>query len=239
VIRNQSLPAATEAHETRVNSILRPVVFGANDGLVSNLALVIGVAGATPDPSVIVLAGVAGLIAGAFSMGVGEYISVQSQRELLDFQHGFQLKQLREAPDQERDILIRSYTQRGFSPKEAARIADVIFEDHDRAASLLLFEEVGLDDRSIGSPRQAAIVSFTAFIAGASIPLVPFVVASGPTAFSAAVFVSLTALAVLGLAIASVTRRPGWYGALRQMCLGGAAAAVTYLVGTALGTRAG
>src|SRR6476660_9625142 len=94
-VREHALPPATAPHETAVNGILRPVVFGANDGLVSNLALVMGVAAAHPGPGVIVLAGVAGLIAGAFSMGVGEYISVQSQRELLEYQLAFQRKQLR------------------------------------------------------------------------------------------------------------------------------------------------
>ena len=96
-------------HETQANAVLRPVVFGANDGLVSNLALVMGVAGANPAPGVIVLAGVAGLLAGAFSMAVGEYISVRSQRELLDHQLAFERTQIRDTPDQEREILARVY----------------------------------------------------------------------------------------------------------------------------------
>ena len=112
-IDDRLLPSATEPHETRVNTVLRPVVFGANDGLVSNLALVMGVAAAAPDPGYILLAGIAGLLAGAFSMGVGEYISVQSQRELLDYQVAFQRKQLREVPDQERAILARIYSVYG------------------------------------------------------------------------------------------------------------------------------
>lgn len=115
-IEDQALPDPTSAHETSANAVLRPVVFGANDGLVSNLALVMGVAGADPAPSVIVLAGVAGLLAGAFSMGVGEYISVRSQRELLDYQIAYQRKQLHEVPDQERQILKRAYVSRGFTP---------------------------------------------------------------------------------------------------------------------------
>jgi vacuolar iron transporter family protein len=239
MIRQQALPAATEPHETRANSVLRPIVFGANDGLVSNLALVMGVAAARPETSVIVLAGIAGLIAGAFSMAVGEYISVQSQRELLDFQRAFQLKQLRDAPHQERTILAQSFTDRGFEQSEAERIADVILEDHDRATSLLLYLEVGLDDRSIGSPIQAAIGSFVAFTAGAFIPLLPFLVANEQVALSASLAASLGALALLGIAIARLTRRSAWYCAVRQVLLGGAAAAVTYVVGTALGVSAG
>src|SRR3954453_21432037 len=108
----------TEPHETRASAVLRPVVFGANDGLVSNLALVTGVAGANAEPAFIVLAGIAGLLAGAFSMGVGEYISVQSQRELLEYQFAFQRRQLVEAPEQERRILVEAYVDRGLTRDE-------------------------------------------------------------------------------------------------------------------------
>ena len=234
-VNERSLPDPTAPHETKANSVLRPIVFGANDGLVSNLALVMGVAGANPAPEIIVLAGVAGLIAGAFSMGVGEYISVQSQRELLDFQYAFQHKQLREAADQERSILIRSYVDRGLPEEDATRFADILLKDPEHAARLLIFEEVGLDDRSIGSPLQAAVGSFIAFTTGAFIPLLPFLIATGQTAFVASVVASLGALALLGTAIALLTRRALWYGALRQVLLGGLAAAVTYGVGSLLG----
>jgi VIT1/CCC1 family predicted Fe2+/Mn2+ transporter len=234
-VRYRSLPDATAAHETKANSVLRPIVFGANDGLVSNLALVMGVAGANPEPGIIVLAGIAGLVAGAFSMGVGEYISVQSQRELLDFQVAFQRKQLREAPEQERAILKRLYTERGFTPERADEFTDAVFADEDHAARLLIFEEVGLDARSIGSPVAAGISSFVAFTTGALVPLVPFLLASGGSAFWGSIGLSLVALAVLGYGIATLTRRPILFGALRQMALGGTAAAVTYAVGRLLG----
>ena len=139
----------------------------------SDLALVMGVAGATSDNGIIVLAGVAGLIAGAFSMGVGEYISVQSQRELLNYQLAFQRKQFREAPEQERAILAKLYVERGFGPEEADQFVDGVFADPDNAVRLLIFEEVGLDARSIGSPLAAAAGSFVSFTTGAFIPLVP------------------------------------------------------------------
>jgi VIT1/CCC1 family predicted Fe2+/Mn2+ transporter len=206
-IREHALPPSTAPHETAVNGILRPVVFGANDGLVSNLALVMGVAGANPEPGVIVLAGVAGLIAGAFSMGVGEYISVQSQRELLEYQLAFQHKQLREVPDQERRILRGIYTGRGFSDEEAERFVDVVFEDPDHAARMFIFEEVGLDSRSIGSPLAAGIGSFVAFTTGAAVPLTPFLLSSGTPALVASLAASLIALALLGLGISRLTRR--------------------------------
>jgi VIT1/CCC1 family predicted Fe2+/Mn2+ transporter len=233
-----SLPEATAPHETRANSVLRPIVFGANDGLVSNLALVMGVAGANPEPGIIVLAGIAGLLAGAFSMGVGEYISVQSQRELLDYQVAFQRKQLREAPEQERRILARIYSERGFSPETAERFADAVFNDDEHAVRLLIFEEVGLDVRSIGSPLAAAGGSFVAFTIGALIPLVPYLVATGTVAFAGSLGASLVALAVLGIGIASLTRRPFLYGAARQVLLGGIAAATTYAVGHLIGVKA-
>lgn len=236
-IHERSLPSASAPHETRANSVLRPIVFGANDGLVSNLALVMGVAGATSETGLIVLAGIAGLIAGAFSMGVGEYVSVQSQRELLDYQVAFQRKQLREAPEQERAILARIYVERGISQDDAERFVDAVFREPDHAVRLLIFEEVGLDERSIGSPVAAAAGSFVAFTGGAFVPLLPYLLATGVSAFGASLAISLAALATLGGAIAVLTRRPILYGAVRQVVLGGVAAAVTFAVGQAIGVN--
>jgi VIT1/CCC1 family predicted Fe2+/Mn2+ transporter len=236
-IREHALPDPTEPHETSANGVLRPIVFGANDGLVSNLALVMGVAGAEPAPGIIVLAGIAGLIAGAFSMGVGEYISVQSQRELLDYQIAFQRKQLREVPDQERGILARAYIERGLSQDEADRFVDAVFEDPDHAVRLLIFEEVGLDSRSIGSPVSAGVGSFLAFTGGAFVPLLPYLLTSGGMAFGGSLALSLAALALLGVAISRLTRRPLLFGAGRQVLLGGIAAAVTYAVGRIIGVQ--
>ena len=169
-LQPRRLPDPTSSHETRGSAVLRPIVFGANDGLVSNLALVMGVAGAGASSGVIVVAGIAGLLAGAFSMAVGEYVSVQSQRELLDYQLDFQHLQLREAPEQERRILTDIYIGRGFEPDEARRFVDRIFEQPEQAARLLIFEEVGLDARSIGSPLTAGFSSFLAFTLGAADP---------------------------------------------------------------------
>jgi VIT1/CCC1 family predicted Fe2+/Mn2+ transporter len=229
------LPDPTSGHETRANAVLRPVVFGANDGLVSNLALVMGVAGANAAPAVIVLAGIAGLLAGAFSMGVGEYVSVQSQRELLEFQLAFQRHQLRGAPEQEHRILRDIYIERGFEPDEAARFVDRLFEQPEQATRLLIFEEVGLDERSIGSPIQAGVGSFLAFTLGAAIPVIPYLLASGAIAFSVSLGVSFAALLALGFGISRLTHRSALYSAVRQLLLGALAAAVTYAAGTLLG----
>jgi VIT1/CCC1 family predicted Fe2+/Mn2+ transporter len=177
----------------------------------------------------------AGLLAGAFSMGVGEYISVQSQRELLDFQLAFQRHQLRGAPEQEHRILRDIYVDRGLQPEEAARFVDRMFEQPEQATRLLIFEEVGLDERSIGSPYQAGIGSFFAFTLGAVIPLVPYLLAEGAIAFTASLGASLVALLALGYGISRLTHRSTLYSAVRQLVLGALAAGVTYAVGTLLG----
>lgn len=225
-------------HAGRANGVLRPIVFGANDGLVSNLALVMGVAGAAPQPGIIVLAGIAGLLAGAFSMGVGEYISVQTQQELLAYQVDFQRRQLRETPEIERRILFERYRIRGFTDEEAAHFVDRVFADPEHAVSLLLHEEVGLDTRSIGSPWSAAIGSFLAFTLGALVPLVPYLLLAGTPAFGLSLGASLGALALLGFGISRLTHRPALYTSVRQLLLGGVAAAVTYAVGALVGVRA-
>jgi len=226
-------------HDTKANAVLRPAVFGANDGLVSNLALVMGVAGANPGPGVIVLAGVAGLLAGAFSMAVGEYISVRSQRELLDHQLAFERTQIRDTPEQERAILSRVYQGRGFTADEASRFVERVFADPEHAATLLIFEEVGLDARSIGSPAAAAGSSFVAFVIGALVPLIPYLLLGGTTAFATSLGVSLGALALLGYGISRLTHRPPLYASVRQVLLGGSAAAVTYAVGALIGVQVG
>lgn len=235
-----NLPAEPASpHETQANAVLRPVVFGANDGLVSNLALVMGVAGAHPAAGVIVLAGVAGLLAGAFSMAVGEYISVRSQRELLDHQLEFERRQIRDTPGQEREILARVYRSRGFTEGEASQFVDRVFMDPEHAATLLIFEEVGLDARSIGSPAAAAGSSFVAFTLGALVPLVPYLLLGGGTAFATSLGASLGALAILGYGISRLTHRPALYASVRQVLLGGIAAAVTYAVGSLIGVQTG
>jgi VIT1/CCC1 family predicted Fe2+/Mn2+ transporter len=237
ILHERDLPDPTAPHETRASSLLRPIVFGANDGLVSNLALVMGVAGASAAPGVILLAGIAGLLAGAFSMGVGEYISVQSQRELLEYQLAFQRHQIRETPDRERSILASIYRERGFTEIEASQFVNRVFSSPEHATRLMIFEEVGLDERSIGSPWTAGLGSFLAFTSGAFVPLFPYLLGSGSPAFSASLLASLGALFVLGLAISRLTRRNPLRCALRQLLLGGIAAAITFAVGAFIGVR--
>jgi VIT1/CCC1 family predicted Fe2+/Mn2+ transporter len=227
--------APPSPHESRASGVLRPVVFGGNDGLVSNLALVMGVAGAAPAPGVIVLAGIAGLLAGAFSMAVGEYISVQSQRELLEYQITFERHQLDTAPEKEHEILVGIYVGYGLSRDEARHFADRMFADPGRALDALVREEIGLDPRVIGSPRSAAVGSFLAFTLGALIPVVPYLIASGPVAFWASLVASLAGLFLLGIGVSRFTHRSPLRSGVRQLLLGLAAAVVTYGVGSLIG----
>lgn len=217
-------------------SILRPAVFGGSDGLVSNLALVMGVAGATADNDAIVIAGIAGLLAGAFSMAVGEYISVRSQHELFESQHRLQERQLEEDEPGERAILEGIYRTRGFTPDEARSIVTTLFATPDRALESMLRDEVGLDPRTIGDPWAAAVSSFVAFVSGAIIPLLPFVLLDDTPALVGGVVLSLGALFLLGLGVSFLTKRPPLRCGLRQLGLGGIAALVTYLIGQAIGT---
>ena len=181
------------------------------------------------------LAGIAGLLAGAFSMAVGEYISVQSQRELLEYQIAFERRQLQETPDEEHDILVGIYIERGLDREEARYFADRMFADHDRALDALVREEIGLDPRVIGSPTSAAIGSFLAFTLGALVPVVPYLIASGAVAFWSSLIASLAGLFLLGIGVSQFTHRNPLRSGARQLLLGLAAAVVTFGVGTALG----
>ena len=229
-------PKPSSPHESRATSFLRPAVFGASDGLVSNLALVMGVAGASSDHQAIVVAGIAGLLAGAFSMAVGEYISVRSQHELFEAQRRLEERQLEQDEAGERAILVGIYQARGFSADEARAIVDTLFATPDRALASMMRDEVGLDPRAIGGPWAAASSSFAAFVAGAIIPLLPFLLLTGTPALVGSVLVSLVALFMLGLGVSRLTGRPPIICGLRQMALGGVAALVTYIIGQAIGT---
>jgi vacuolar iron transporter family protein len=233
------IPPPSSPHETRATAFLRPAVFGGSDGLVSNLSLVMGVAGATTDNQAIVIAGIAGLLAGAFSMAVGEYISVRSQHELFDAQLQLQSRQLKEDRAGEQRILEGIYQERGFTADESHTIVEKLFADDQRALDTMMRDEVGLDPKAIGGPWAAAISSFSAFFVGAIIPLVPFLVSSGTPALVASVAISLVALFGLGVGVSVLTHRSWLRSGVRQMALGGIAALVTFVVGQAIGASVG
>jgi VIT1/CCC1 family predicted Fe2+/Mn2+ transporter len=213
-------------------------VFGANDGLVSNLSLVMGVAGATADNHFIVLAGIAGLLAGAFSMAAGEYISMQSQREVFERQIAVEREEMRVMPDVEQKELEQIYRNKGLPQADAARVAAHLMEDPKIALDTKVREELGLDPDELGSSWGAAISSFIAFSVGAVIPLLPFLLTSGTVAFVAALAMSFTALFLIGAAVSVLTGRNLLYSGARQVAIGAAAAAVTYAVGTLIGANA-
>jgi vacuolar iron transporter family protein len=223
-------------HRSGRSGTLRAVIFGVSDGLVSNLSLVMGVAGAAGDASrFVLLGGIAGLLAGAFSMAAGEYISMQSQRELFERQIDLERAELEAMPEEEQAELTSLFRAKGFTAPEAATIAARIFEDKDRALDTLVREELGLDPDELGSPFGAAIGSFVAFAVGAAVPVVPYVLASGPGAFVAAIVVSLGALFAVGAGVSLLTGRGMLFSGARQVAIGAVAAAVTWLVGSAIG----
>ena len=218
---------------------LRAVIFGVSDGLVSNLSLVMGVAGAAANnPSFIILAGIAGLLAGAFSMAAGEYISMQSQRELFERQIELERAEMEAMPEEEMAELAAAFRAKGFSEQEAARIAERIFEDPETALDMLVQEELGLDRDQLGSPLNAAGGSFLAFALGAVIPVLPYLVTSGTAALVASLGLSLAALFGVGAAVSLLTGRGVLFSGFRQLGIGLAAALVTYAVGSVIGVAA-
>ncbi|MBA3851330.1 MAG: VIT1/CCC1 transporter family protein [Chloroflexi bacterium] len=226
-------------HRASRSGTLRAAIFGVNDGLVSNLSLVMGVAGATPDSRFVILAGVAGLLAGAFSMAAGEYISMQSQRELFERQIQLEREEMRIMPDAEERELAAIYRSKGIPAAESARIAQRLMQDPEAALDTKVREELGLDPDELGSPWGAAGSSFVAFGVGAIIPLAPFLLSSGTTALVVAFGLALAALFVVGAGVSLVTGRSLVFSGLRQVAIGALAASVTFLVGTLIGVEIG
>ncbi|TFG67008.1 MAG: hypothetical protein E4H24_07310 [Thermomicrobiales bacterium] len=215
---------------------LRAVIFGVSDGLVSNLSLVMGVAGAAAgEPRFILLAGITGLLAGAFSMAAGEYISMQSQRELFEHQIALERAEMEAMPEEEEAELAAAYRAKGFAPDEAARIAHRIFQDPETALDILVREELGLDPDELGSPWGAAAGSFVAFAVGASIPVVPYLFGGGTAVLIASLGLSLVALFAVGAAVSLLTGRGMLFSGARQLAIGLAAALVTFAIGSVLG----
>ncbi len=223
-------------HRSGRSGTLRAVIFGVSDGLVSNLALVMGVAGAARDQSsFIVLAGVAGLLAGAFSMAAGEYISMQSQRELFERQIALERAEMEAMPEEEEAEMAALYRAKGFPEDEAKAIAHRLFENPEHALDQLIREELGLDPDELGSPLSAAGGSFLAFAIGAFIPVLPYLLITGVSAFVVSIVLSLIALFAVGAGVSLLTGRGVLFSGLRQVGIGAAAAIVTFVVGSLIG----
>jgi VIT1/CCC1 family predicted Fe2+/Mn2+ transporter len=224
-------------HRAGQAGTLRAAIFGISDGLVSNLALVMGIAGASADNRIIVLSGVAGLLAGSFSMAAGEYISMQSQRELFQRQIDLEREELKIMPEDEERELAAIYRAKGLSGSEASLVAHRLMQDPDQALDTKVREELGLDPDELGSPWGAATYSFLAFALGALVPLLPFLLTTGRTAIITSVTLALVALFIVGVGVSLLTGRGAIYSGVRQAAIGGAAAAVTYIVGLAIGVQ--
>ncbi len=213
---------------------LRAAVFGVNDGLVSNTSLILGVAGAISDPKLILLSGVAGLLAGALSMAAGEYISMRSQREMYEYQIGLEREELEQYPDEEAEELALIYHARGADMEQARSFAQDIIRNPEHALDTLAREELGLNPDDLGSAWGAAFYSFFSFGIGAVIPLLPFLLH-----LSAAVSVSAGLAAVslfaVGATLSLFTGRQALWGGLRMVLIGGGAGVVAYSIGALLG----
>lgn len=243
VLYSQNPPHPTPLHRDEIGkrhhhnvagNALRAGVFGINDGLVSNAALIYGVAGASSEPSVIVLTGVAGLLAGACSMAAGEYVSVRSQREMFEYQIGLERDELDEYPDEEAAELALIYTAKGMEPAEAKRLADTLMQDPERALDTLAREELGLNPAELGSPWVAATSSFITFTTGAALPLLPFLF-NYSHALAASIALTASGLFVVGASLSLFTGRHALMSGMRMLGIGGAAGLATYFIGTWLG----
>jgi VIT1/CCC1 family predicted Fe2+/Mn2+ transporter len=224
-------------HRDVTGGWLRPAVFGAMDGLVSNFALIAGVAGGSSDRQVVVLAAFAGLAAGAFSMAAGEYTSVASQAELARAEIAIERRELQRRPAAEQEELAQVYMHRGLEPQLAREVAAALSADPEQALEVHTREELGVGPNDLPSPVLAAGSSFLSFAVGAFIPVVPYLL--GANGIWPSLVCAFVALFVCGALVSRVTSRSWWYSGLRQMLLGGLAAAVTYAFGSLVGAGLG
>ena len=230
----------SDNHTGIAGNALRAAVQGANDGLVSNLSLVMGVAGANLSDSAILITGLAGLLAGASSMAMGEWISVQSARELFTRELEVERWEIAEQPEAEHEELVALYTARGLAQPAAIEVADVLMADPEQALEVMAREELGIDPQDLGgSAWVAAGSSFALFVGGAIVPVVPFALLDGAAAILVSLAASALALFGVGALITRVTGRSPWRSGLRQLAIGLAAAGSTYLVGLLLGVSVG
>lgn len=227
-------------HRATGGNALRAAVLGANDGLVSNLSLVMGVAGAELNNSAILITGLAGLLAGAFSMALGEWLSVQSSRELYQHQIGIEKAELMAAPEEEVEELALIYEARGIPQDEARRLAQRIIDDPDSALETLAREELNIDPEELGgSAWEAAFTSFILFAVGAVLPVIPFTFLNGTAAITGSLIFSAVGLFIIGSGITLFTGRSVLFSGTRQVLFGLLAAAATFGIGRLIGVNLG
>jgi VIT1/CCC1 family predicted Fe2+/Mn2+ transporter len=223
------------SHRDVTGGWLRPAVFGAMDGLISNFSLISGFAGAHADRHLVILSGLGGLAAGAFSMAVGEYVSVASQSDLARAEIAIERHELRHNAEAERQELAELYISRGVEPDLAQEVARQLSKDPEQALEIHAREELGVSGDDLPSPYLAAGSSFVSFAIGAILPVLPFIL--GASALWPAALLAAIGLFTTGAMVARITARPWWFGGTRQLLLGAAAAAITYGVGAAIGTH--
>ncbi|MEV6670022.1 VIT1/CCC1 transporter family protein [Streptomyces sp. NPDC051162] len=222
-------------HRNDRSGALRAAVFGVNDGLVSNGSLVMGFAGSGAAGTTILFAGVAGLLAGAFSMAAGEYISMRSQREAYERELSLEAEELRDDPEAEAEELALIYRAKGLDADEAQRVATTIMKDSDTALDTMAREELGLDPEELGSPWSAAFSSLIAFALGAVVVVLPYLFGSGTAALVTAIALAATALFVVGSALGLLNGRTALRSGARQLLVGSGAALAVYFVGHVIG----
>lgn len=228
-------PVAEHHHRDVRGGAARAAVFGASDGLVSNVGLILGVAGADPAPGVVRIAGLAGLVAGAISMAAGEYNSMRVQAELFEREVALERIEIRRNPHVETAELDQLYQSRGVEPEAARALAESVMADEDLAVQTHAREELGIDPDELGSPVAAAVSSFFAFAVGAIVPLVPWLFGSGTAAIVGSLVAALVAAVVIGVIVARFTDR-GWVRPVtRQVLLTALPAALTFAIGSAVG----
>lgn len=238
-LARENISGSERWHRSGGGGSLRAAVFGVNDGLVSNLSLVMGFAGASAGNEFVLLAGLSGLLAGAASMGAGEYISMKAQRELYERQIELEAAELAVTPEEEVAELALIYRAKGLPRADAERLANQLTEDPDVALDTLLREELGLDPGDLGSPIGATVSSFAAFSIGAIIPVLPYFFGASALYVLVSMAISGLALFSVGALISVITGRGVLYSGARQLAIGGVAAAITFGLGTVIGASAG
>lgn len=213
----------------------RAAIFGISDGLVTNVSLILGVAGAHPGGGIVRLSGLAGLVAGAFSMAAGEFVSMQAQRELLERELEVERQALEQSPAAERGELVAIYQRRGLTSSFANELAELMMRDPKIALETHAREELGIDPTSLGSPILAAVSSFATFALGALLPLIPWLLAHGNGAIVASIAIGAVAAVAVGMTLGVLTGRSVVKSAARQLFVAAIAAAVTYGIGRAVG----
>jgi len=227
----------SEHKHTSLNasSNLRAAVFGINDGLISNMSLILGIMGANANQQIVVLAGIAGLLAGACSMGAGEYISVRSQREVFEYQIAIEKQELAEYPEEEKEELSLIYEARGVPKEQADKLAALMIENPDTGLNALAREELGLNPEDLVSPIGAMLSSFISFSIGAALPLLPFLISHSPWNLPISIAITALTLFAIGMILSLFTNRNPLMLGLRMLIVGCIAGALTYGIGKLLG----